>query len=222
MNLSSKLKFSISGLFKKTALAFMVFAIFLPVFFSGVASGADVKLESPVVAKTIPELICLATNFLAEVLMPPLAVILILWAGLLYLTASGKPDVVSKANTVLISTVFGIAILILAPALIALAVNVVGTPVNAPVGVNISDVCSVNASSAAITNSLINLINWFSWFIAAASVAMGMYSGFLFMTSRGDPQRSKKATTAIVFTIIGAAISILAFSIISIIEVFIK
>jgi hypothetical protein len=216
----SKSKILIAG----TVSVIFIFVIFLFSFLSNsyVQAFTPGVIESPIAAENLTELICLGTGFLSKVLMPPLAIILILWAGILYLTASGRPEMIKNAHTVLISVVFGVAILLLAPALVALAVNVAGTPSGAPVGVDISDVCSVNAAAASITASLINLINWFSWFIAAVSIAMGMYSGFLFMTSQGDPEKSKKATTAIIFTLVGIAVSILAFSVISIVEIFIK
>jgi len=214
-----KLKILISKITFFLAVIFSFFASFSVLNAQTFVPG---KIESPISAQNIPELICLGTGFLSKVLMPPLAVIFILWAGILYLSASGRPEIIKRAHIVLVSVVLGVAVLLLAPALVALAVNVAGSPSGAPVGVNVSDVCSVNAAAESITTSLINLINWFSWFLAAASVFMGMYAGFLFMTSGGDPEKSKKATTAIIFTVIGIAVSILAFSIISIVEMFIQ
>ncbi len=217
-----KLKSNI--LIPKIIFIVFIFSILFLGFFGNTYTQAaeTVLIKSPIAAENLTELICLGTGFLSKVLMPPLAIIFILWAGILYLTASGRPEIIKNAHTVLISVIFGVAILLLAPALVALAVNIAGTPSGEPVGVDVSDVCSVHAAAASITTSLINLIDWLSWFLAAASVAMGMYAGFLFMTSQGDPEKSKKATSAIVFTVIGIAVAVLAFSVISVVEIFIK
>jgi len=62
---------------------------------------------------------------------------------------------------------------------------------------------------------LITFVNWFSWFIALAAVVMGLYSGFLFITARGDPTQLKTAQKTILWAIIGIAVAILAFGIIA-------
>ncbi len=164
--------------------------------------------------QTLPEIACLGVNFLSEVLMPPIAVILILWAGILYMTSAGSAENISRAKNVIISTILGIVILLAAPALVALMVSLAGGGID-------SGVCSLSGTVSTITTSFINLINWFAWFVAVVSVGAGLYSGFLYMTSRGNPEQVKKASNVFVFTIIGIAVAILAFSIISIAEIFI-
>ncbi|MEK7452638.1 MAG: hypothetical protein AAB614_00200 [Patescibacteria group bacterium] len=201
---------------------FLIVALFLfvPLFFAFAA------IVNPLgTVDTIPEIICLGVSFLSTKLMPPLAVLFIFWAGFLYLTAAGNSENIKKANNTLVAVVIGIAVLLLAPALVALTVQISGGPSSgAPVGATtaVTSICKVVTSTSNITNALVNLINWFAWFVSLTSVAMGLYAGFLFMTSGGDPKKREEATKTFVFTLIGVAVAILAFSIISIAEVFIK
>ncbi len=192
---------------------FLVFSVFSGFVFAH--ETGDPHIDSAIKATTISELICLGTNFLSEKLMPPIAVILILWAGILYMTAAGRAENISKAQNTLLATVIGVVVLLIAPALVALVVSLAGGSVSE------SDICSIKNATTTVTDVLVNLINWLAWFVVIVSIVSGMYSGFLYMTSKGEPDKAKKATSVFVFTLIGLAVSILAFSIISIIELFI-
>ncbi len=178
-------------------------------------------IPNAISAQNIPEVICLGTNFLTTVLMPPIAILFILWAGFLYLTAAGKPESIKKANMTIVAVSIGIIVLLLAPALVALTVQIAGSPSTSEGVTAVSSICSVRSAASNITDALVTLVNWVAWFIALLSVTAGLYSGALYMTSKGDPEQAKKATRVLVFTLIGVAVSILAFSIISIVELFI-
>jgi len=67
-----------------------------------------------------------------------------------------------------------------------------------------------------------DLINWFAWFIAVVSVVMGLYSGFLFITSSGDEAKLKKARDTFIYTIIGIVVAIISFGIVAIAEVLVR
>lgn len=179
-------------------------------------SGGGDELN-PLAANTIPEFICLAVSFLSTILMPPLAVLLALWAGFLYLTAAENAERIKQAHNTLIMLAIGIAILILAPALVALVMDVAKVD-TASRAINF---CGSKAATSTVIEVIVNLINWFAWFFSAASVGMGLYAAFLYLTSAGDPEKAKKATGVFVFTIIGVAVAILSFSIISIVEIFV-
>lgn len=186
--------------------------LFFVVFSQSVFAADDLN---PLGAGTIPEFICLVVSFLSTILMPPLAVLLALWAGFLYMTAAGSAERIKKAHNTLIMLTIGIAILILAPALVALVMEVAGAPTTTV------SLCSVQAATSTVIGVLLNLINWFAWFFSVASVAMGLYAAFLYFTSGGDPAKAKQATGVFVFTIIGVAVAILSFSIISIVRIFV-
>ncbi|MBI3671324.1 TrbC/VirB2 family protein [Candidatus Azambacteria bacterium] len=189
--------------------------LFLPVFFA----SADLVNPLGTGVDNVQSIICLIISLLSTKLMPPLAVLFIIWAGFLYLTAAGKEENIRKANSTIVAVSIGIAVLILAPALVAVVVSLSGTPADPT---SASPVCSVNASVGNMKEAFVNLINWFSWFIAAVSVMMGLYSGFLYMTSAGDPKKAAEASKVFVFTLIGIVVSILAFGIVSVVEGLIK
>jgi len=75
---------------------------------------------------------------------------------------------------------------------------------------------ATNYTADAIATKIINLVNWFSWGIALVSVVMGLYAGFLFITARGEPAQLKTARQTLVWAVIGIAVAVLAFSIITI------
>lgn len=188
--------------------------LFFVVFSQSSFSADDLN---PLAAGTIPEFICLVVSFLSTRLMPPLAVLLALWAGFLYLTAAENADRIKQAHNTLLMLAIGIAILILAPALVALVMDVASVQTS---GTTVS-FCGAKAATSTVIEVIVNLVNWFAWFFSATSVGMGLYAAFLYLTSAGDPEKAKKATGVFVFTIIGVAVAILAFSIISIVEIFV-
>ncbi len=172
---------------------------------------------NPLKAKDVTEVICSVATFLEVKLMPPIAVLMVLWASFLYLTAAGNPGNVTSAKQILVYTIIGAGILIIAPALIALVIDVFG----GGAGGSKSSPCSQLAATTTLTAVFANLINWFSWFLAIVSVAAGLYSGFLYMTSSGDPRKAVMAGQVLFYAVIGIAVAILAFSIIALINGFI-
>lgn len=71
-----------------------------------------------------------------------------------------------------------------------------------------------------IGSIIINLVNWFAWFITVAAVVMGLYSGFLFVTARGETAQLSTARKTLLYAIIGIAVAVFSFSIITITKVF--
>lgn len=163
---------------------------------------------------TIPALICVFIDLLVKKLMPPIMVLLVLWASFLLLTAVGQPAKMVQARSMLVYAIIGAVILIMAAPLVSLVGSAVGGGITAPA-------CNpANAVPNALT-VLVNIINWFSWLLAILSVAMGLYAGFLYMTAHGEPQKVATASNVLVYTVIGVVVAILAFSIKTIINAFI-
>jgi len=71
-------------------------------------------------------------------------------------------------------------------------------------------------TASTFTATVMNLVNWFSWFIGVIAVVMGLYAGFLFITARGEPAQLQTAKKILLYAVIGIAVAILAFSIIAI------
>lgn len=163
---------------------------------------------------TIPALICVFIDFLVKKLMPPIMVLMVLWASFLLLTSVGQPAKLTQARTMLVYAIIGAVILIMAAPLVSLVGSAVGG------GITAQSCNPANATATAI-GVLANIINWFSWLLAILSVAMGLYAGFLYMTAKGEPQKVATANNVLVYTVIGVVVAILAFSIMTIINTFI-
>ena len=204
-----------------------VFAIVLLVLLAGVFMlpilvYGDTKIESPITPKTIPDLICFVTRFLTIKLMPPIAVIMMLWASFLFLTSAGQPGKIKQGNEVVIWTIIGAGILLLSTALITLVMDTLQANPQATATITTNPgQCSWESTKTTVVGTILNVVNLFSWFIGVLSVAMALYSGFLFMTSRGNPQNAVKAGKTIFYAIVGITVAVIAYSIIQIVENFI-
>jgi len=185
---------------------------------NGAPDCFDLSTVNPLGTSEVTVIVCNVALFLQVKLMPPIAVLMVLWASFLYLTSAGSPGNVTSAKQILVYTIIGAGILIIAPALIALVIDIFGKSTTVTTA---TSTCSTLASATTLTAVFANLINWFSWFLALASVAAGLYSGFLYMTSSGDPRKAVMAGSILFYAVIGIAVAILAFSILALIKGFI-
>ena len=172
------------------------------------------RLDNPFVATdSIPSLICKVLSFLSEKVMPPVAVFMALYASFLLLISVGNPGKVTAARNVLLYTVVGAGIILLSVPLVALVMSIFNTT-QTVTG------CGLDTATTTFMDTVIKLINWFSWFIGLLSVAVGLYAGFTYMTGRGEPQKVATASKMIVYAVIGIAVAVIAFSIITIVKGF--
>ena len=69
-----------------------------------------------------------------------------------------------------------------------------------------------------LVHVILTLLNWFSWLVAVTAVAMGLYSGFLFITALDDANQIINAKKTLFFTVIGIAVAIASFSMVAIVK----
>ncbi len=81
--------------------------------------GGDGRLESPITAESIPDILNNIVDWLL-VIAAPIAIIMTIWAGFLFMTGGGNEEKVKKARQTLLYVVIGVAILILSKGLISL------------------------------------------------------------------------------------------------------
>jgi len=183
------------------------------------ASSTCYNLINPLgPADSVEGVTCKVVDFIAKDLMPPIAVLMALWASFLLLTSTGDPGKMVQARQVLVWTVIGAGILILAPALLSLVISGVfggGAGGSAPYQ------CTQAAATSTVADTLVAIINWFSWFLSLLAVAVGLYSGFLYMTANGDARKLAIANKTLFYAIIGVAVGLLAFGIIALVNNFI-
>lgn len=70
------------------------------------------ELENPIAAESLVDLAKAIGRFLFQIAIP-IAVIVIIYAGILFLTSQGKPEQINKAKTVLLYAVIGLAVILI-------------------------------------------------------------------------------------------------------------
>lgn len=64
-----------------------------------------------------------------------------------------------------------------------------------------------------VAGLLINIINWFLYFAGGLAVIAIIYSGIMYITSSGNPEKAQKAKSNLVWAIIGLLVILLALAI---------
>lgn len=184
---------------------------------TGTAGTTTQVFAAPTAMTTFSDFLCNIIDFINNKFLPPIAVFMTLLAGFFFMLSGQDPQKATLAKRILLYTVIGIALFLVAPGIVALIANILGaTGAFSPVS------CSSSMGADTVTAVLMKLVNWFAWFISVASVAMGLYAGFLYLTSRGDPRQTQQAAKTLSYTIIGIAVSVIAFSIVSLVKAFIE
>lgn len=180
-------------------------------------TGAETTVSfEPTGAMTLSDFLCKIIDFINTKVLPPLAVFMTLLAGFFFMISGQDPQKATLARRILFFSVIGIALFLVAPGIVDLIADVFSTAgVSSPISS-----CSGGMTAGTVTDMIVRIVNWFAWFVAVASVAMGLYAGFLYLTSRGDPRMVQQAAKTLSYTIIGIAVSVLAFSIVSLVKTF--
>src|SRR3990167_1573239 len=124
--------YNMRKLFSLFVLGFMLTGVFSFAFGSyaqgcnGAPDCFDLSTVNPLGTSEVTVIVCNVALFLQVKLMPPIAVLMVLWASFLYLTSAGSPGNVTSAKQILVYTIIGAGILIIAPALIALVIDIFG------------------------------------------------------------------------------------------------
>ncbi len=70
-------------------------------------------------------------------------------------------------------------------------------------------------NSGGLFGTIQTIINWILAVLGIVAVIMVIIGGFTYMTSQGDPGKTKKARDTILYGIIGLVIALLAFAIVN-------
>lgn len=124
----------------------------------------------------------------------------IIYGGYLYMLSGGDAAKVSSAKKTLTNAFIGLGITILA--------NVIFTAIRVAITGNAtlpSEDCLTNECVSG-NNLFQNLFNWAVGIVGVVAVIFVVYGGVLYMTSRGDAAKVKKAKETILYSIIGLII----------------
>ncbi len=125
--------------FLSILLSFFLFIVALPVLGQsggqGPSSGqgpsggqgptGPITIPNPLAAQSISDLLNKIIDFLI-IIASPILVIMVLWAGFLYLTSGGDPTKVQTANRTLLWAAVGFAIILISKGFTLLIANILG------------------------------------------------------------------------------------------------
>lgn len=175
--------------------------------FSG-GTPTTIDFPSPTGATSFSAIMCAVITFFSQTILPPIAVLMMLVVGFLFMVGGQMPQKAIAARKTLLYVVAGVILLLLAPGILAIIADITES---API---IGSCPSIPMTMDSIVKTIANLINWFAWFVSITSVVMGLYAGALYLTARGDSSQVLKATKVFSYTIIGIAVAVVSFSII--------
>lgn len=128
-----------------------------------------------------------------------LAIIYIMWAGYVYITSAGAPDKTAQARKQIINAVAGLAITIVASAVVNQAVGILKPSGNA----------------VADTATIIQGLRMAYAIGGGLAVVMIVIGGLKFITATGDPSGITSARNTIIYALIGLVVVLLASAITS-------
>lgn len=133
------------------------------------------------------------------------AVVLVIWGGIRYVTSQGEPENLKAAQGTILNSLIGLVIAIVSVTL----VNFMGNELGGNIG------GSGLPQIAANANLLTTILNLVFSIIGAISLLMVVIGGFKYITSTGDAQRINSAKNTILYSLVGVVISAFAFAIVN-------
>ncbi len=91
----------------------------------GEGTGGLVKIENPLEAGTIPDILKAVAKFLFNIALA-FVTIMVLWAGFQILTAAGNPEGIDKGKRTLTWAIIGTVVILLAGSIATLTANILG------------------------------------------------------------------------------------------------
>lgn len=176
--------------------------------FSSATAVGPFEIKPPTGATSFSAIMCAVITFFSQTILPPIAVLMMLVVGFLFMVGGQMPQKAIAARKALLYVIAGVILLLLAPGILAIIADITESE---PI---IGSCPTLPMTMDGIVKTIANLINWFAWFVSVTSVAMGLYAGLLYLTARGDSSQVLKATKVFSYTIIGIAVAVVSFSII--------
>jgi hypothetical protein len=158
------------------------------------------QLDNPMGVNSINGIIASVANWVL-LLASPLAILMGIWAAVLFISAGGSPDKIKQGKATLTWAVIGLAVVLLANSM----VNILKK--------NISGVSTPEGVIAVLTKYLPTI---------GGPLAIVMFIIGAFLYSTGNPKNITKANQIFIWTSVGLVLLILASSIGTIVTFFIK
>ena len=152
------------------------------------------------------DFVALATNIANWIftIALPIAVIMIIWSGILFLTAGGQDDKITTARKALTWSIVGLVVILLAKSFPGIISNLIGADTG-------------NLTSNDIVNIFDRAANYLFTFTIILAVIVFIWNWILFMTSGGQDQKITTARKALTWALVGVVIAIASKGIIMIV-----
>lgn len=179
----------------------------LPAWYDNLPKDANCNIISPTSGENSDEEVkayvwTIALNIVAMVLgiVGYVAVALVMWGGIQYMTAQGDPGKVARGKKTIMNALIGL-IIVMSASIISGSISGIVSGASANNGAN-------------FFTSIFNRVFFWSGIIA---VIMIVYGGIQYITSAGNPSGITKAKTTILYSIVGLLVVIMAAAIVNVV-----
>jgi hypothetical protein len=137
------------------------------------------------------------------------AVVYVIYAGIKYIMSQGSPDETAKAQSTLINSLLGLALALVAVALVSYIGNHVAGSSGGSAGVSGIDVSGLPKTTAtgSTVKTVLSIVDTVIGALALLFITIG---GFRYVLSQGDPQATGKAKNTILYALIGLVVAVMA------------
>jgi hypothetical protein len=146
-----------------------------------------------------------------------LAVLFVVYSGVMFIQSNGAPDATAKARTAGINSLVGLAITMVAITFVSFIGNQIGgTGQGGTAARGLLDLGSLPNPAGAESGSLIQTgLSVAFGIIGALAFLIIVIAGMRYMLAQGDPSSTAQAKNTIIYALVGLVIAILAESIVS-------
>jgi len=173
--------------------------VFTMSLFAGNVFGAtpeNPSFDNPIAYASVDKLLA-AVATTVQGIVAALAVLMIVIAGILYMTSAGDQGKVETAKKAVTAALIGLALALAAPALLKEIYDVLGA----------SGAPTVNRTLSQI---IIEAIKVLAGFVGSIAVLMLVVGGIMYITSAGDSTKADTAKNIIQYAIIGLVVALIS------------
>ncbi len=177
--------------------------IFLIVLFTGnVFDARAIEFADPIRFTSVDSLL---QNILKTIqgIVAALAVLMIVVAGILYMTSAGDQGRVETAKKAVTAAIIGLALSLAAPSFLFEVYRALGDTGNAPAG------------GKPLSEIIVSIIKTVSGFVGGIAVLMLVFGGIMYITSAGDSSKADTAKNIIQYAIIGLIVALMSLIIVT-------
>lgn len=174
---------------------------------------AAFTLPNPLTSDNLIQLLKVIINGLI-LLAIPITVIMIIWAGVLYMTSAGGSRI-QTATKALTYAVIGFGLLLIASGIVSAILDFLG--IRDPVtGITTRGPSTLQEVLKVLTDAS----GWLFSFAVTASVAMIIVSGLGYIFARGNAEQASRSLRILMYSIIGLVVAAMAWGLVDIVSNF--